>query len=131
MLLSAMLLFFQFISHSLWESASMGGYQPASTKVYLQVYSNNHLPFIVYIASEVKRTLKIHNQCYWTVTYGNLIPGIYYAYLVFTMNVNLGVFLALSMQAVDATQVPFIIEKLLSAFEDEFVFLAPVKFPPV
>jgi len=47
------------------------------------------------------------------------------------MNVNLGVFLALSMQAVDATQVPFIIEKLLSAFEDEFVFLAPVKFPPV
>lgn len=34
----------------------------------------------------------------------------------------------LSVQAVDATPVLFITGKLLSAFEDEFVFLASVKF---
>lgn len=75
--------------------------------------------------------MKIYNQCYGTVTYGNLIPGIYYAYLVYTMSISLGIFLMLSAQAGDAAQVPFIIGKLLSTFEDEFVFLASVKFLPV
>lgn len=33
----------------------------------------------------------------------------------------MGVFLVLSVQAVDAIQVPFIIGKLISTFEDEFL----------
>lgn len=63
--------------------------------------------------------------------YRNLIPGIIYACLVFTMSISFGVFLALSVQTVDATRAPFIIGKLLSTFEDEFVFLFFVKFLPV
>lgn len=54
-----------------------------------------------------------------------------YAYLVYTMSISLGIFLMLSAQAGGAAQVPFIIGKLLSIFEDEFVFLASVKFLPV
>lgn len=37
-------------------------------------------------------------------------------------------FLMLSVQAVESTPVLFITGKLLSTFEDEFVFLASVKF---
>lgn len=62
--------------------------------------------------------MKIYNQCYRTVTYGNLIPGIYYASLVFTMSISLGVFLTHSLHTVGATQVPFVIGKSLSTFED-------------
>lgn len=47
------------------------------------------------------------------------------------MSISLGIFLMLSAQAGGAAQVPFIIGKLLSIFEDEFVFLASVKFLPV
>lgn len=75
--------------------------------------------------------MKIYDQSYRFVTYGNLIPGICYAYLVFTRSMSLGVFLTLSVQAVGATQVPFITGKLLSPFEEEFVSLVSVKFLPV
>lgn len=130
MLVSATLLFFP-VQLTFFVRKPQHGRIPACLHPSISVYSNNRLPFIVYIASEVKCSLKIYNQWSRTVTYGNLIPGIYYAYLVFTMSISLGVFLALNVEAIDATKVPFIIGKLLSTFEHEFVFLASVKFLPV
>lgn len=70
--------------------------------------------------------MKIYSQSHRTVTYGNLIPGICYAYLVCTMSMSLGVFLTPSVQAVDAAQVPFITGKLRSPSEEEFVSLVSV-----
>lgn len=40
----------------------------------------------------------------------------------------MGVFLALSLQTVDAIQAPFVTGKWLSTFKDGFIFLASVKF---